>query len=242
MSEDLYRRIVDAASDYAMIAFDADAVVQLWSAGAENVFGMSADEAMGTTAEVIFTPEDRVTGEYRRELAIAATEGKAEDDRWHLRRDGSRFWASGILTSVRDASGTVVGFVKVVRDKSDERRLQENLRKSEDQFARLFLGNPAATVVIRESSGVFMFANESFFRLVGYWRSEALGRTAKELRLWDQKHHEQATQGLERRDVVESVVLGVRNKSGQVRECVAALAKARLDGEECVVMTLIPRG
>lgn len=239
MTENLHERIVTAANEFAMIAFDSAAKVELWSPGAERLFGITAAEAAGTTAEEIFTPEDRVVGNYERELSIAATEGRADDDRWHLRRDGSRFWASGVLTSVRDKSGAVVGFVKVIRDKSDERRMQESLRSSEEQFARLFLGNPAATVVIRQATGDFMLANEAFFRLTGHWRSEALGRSAADLHVWDPAQFRKLTAGAIK-EQVESAVIELRTKAGEVRRCVTAISTTMLDSEECFVVTLIP--
>ena len=144
---DIYRVIVDSAIDFAIFAIDAEGKIETWNPGAERMFLYGAGEAIGQSAGFIFTAEDRALGEHDREVAIAASEGRAPDNRWHVRKDGSRFWANGVMHAIRNEDGVVVRFIKVIQDRTAERRLQENLAKSEEQFARLFLGNPAAVVV-----------------------------------------------------------------------------------------------
>jgi PAS domain S-box-containing protein len=123
-----FRRIIDHAQDYAIFTLSPEAVITTWSRGAERIFQYSAGEAVGQNASMIFTPEDQTLGEHERELAIAATEGRAEDERWHVRRDGSRLWASGILNGIRNEVGVIDGFLKIVRDKTNDKRLQESRR------------------------------------------------------------------------------------------------------------------
>jgi PAS domain S-box-containing protein len=83
--------ILDSASDYAIIALDPDNKITLWNSGAEKILGWAAEEAIGCNGEMIFTPEDRARGEVEGEIARALTHGRAEDERWHLRKNGSRF-------------------------------------------------------------------------------------------------------------------------------------------------------
>ena len=113
-TEDRYRAIVDSAIDNAIIALDANGMVTSWSAGAERLFGWSASEICGRRADCLFTPEDRSAGVPEREFHTARSQGRASDERWHIRKDGSRFYAHGALTPLVGADDP--GFVKVVRD------------------------------------------------------------------------------------------------------------------------------
>jgi PAS domain S-box-containing protein len=218
-----------------------EGIITLWNAGAERLFLRSRDEATGQSSRMIFTPEDEASGAHDREFGVAAAEGRAEDDRWHIRRDGSRFWATGVLMAIRSETGSIEGFVKVVREKTEERRLQEHLRRSEEQFARLFLANPAPMCVERRDNGAFVLANEAFLNLIGYWRSETLGRSASDLRLWaDSADRTSALDRLAAGSPAETVVLNVRPKHGPARRCFASLSQTALDSEPCILTTLIP--
>jgi signal transduction histidine kinase len=84
----------------------------------------------------LFTPEDRANDEHVKELATAAREGQASDDRWQMRKDGTRFWAAGVTTGVRDASGRLTGFTKVLRDETDRKRLEDQMRAANEDLER----------------------------------------------------------------------------------------------------------
>jgi PAS domain S-box-containing protein len=113
-TEDRYQAIVDSAIDNAIIAMDADGIVTSWSAGAERIFGWTEAEMLGSPADRFFTPEDCEAGIPDREFRIARKEGRASDERWHIRKDGSRFYAHGAMTPLLGADDP--GFVKAVRD------------------------------------------------------------------------------------------------------------------------------
>lgn len=117
-SEERYHAIVDSAIDSAIIALDPAGVVTSWSKGAERLFGWDEAEMIGQKAARFFTPEDCADNVPAREMATAYSEGRANDQRWHLRKDGSRFYAHGSVTLLQGA-GTP-GFVKAVRDITDE--------------------------------------------------------------------------------------------------------------------------
>jgi len=121
----LLSAILDSASDYAIIALDSDNKIALWNSGAEKVLGWAAEEAIGCNAEMIFTPEDRARGEVEGEIARALAHGRAEDERWHLRKDGSRFWGSGLLMPLNGKQG----FLKIMRDQTKRRETEKLLRK-----------------------------------------------------------------------------------------------------------------
>ncbi|MDX6696458.1 MAG: hypothetical protein QOF02_4061 [Blastocatellia bacterium] len=130
-AEEMFRLMVESVKDYAIFATDSEGLVVSWNVGAEHIFGYAEAEILGQNAAVLFTPEDIARRAPEWELSKAATEGRAEDERWHLRKDGSRFWASGIVTPLRDEAGNLSGFVKVARDETRRRLDDEQLRISE---------------------------------------------------------------------------------------------------------------
>jgi PAS domain S-box-containing protein len=140
--EELFRAMVESVKDYAIFATDAEGRVASWNTGAEAVFGYEEAEILGQGVSILFTPEDVARGAPEYELAKAAAEGRAEDERWHVRRDGSRFWASGVVTPIRGENGVLRGFVKVARDETARKRLESTLRQREQQLAALVENAP----------------------------------------------------------------------------------------------------
>jgi two-component system CheB/CheR fusion protein len=131
-SEELYRLIVQGVKEYAIFAFDQEGRINLWNGGAERMLGFSREEAIGKSADMFFTQEDRESRQWERQLDCAREEGESWTERWHLRKDGSRFWASGVLSAVRQRDGKLHGFVKILRDNTDRKREEENLRLAKD--------------------------------------------------------------------------------------------------------------
>jgi diguanylate cyclase (GGDEF)-like protein/PAS domain S-box-containing protein len=125
----LLNDIYSSTTEHALITTDLQGRVTTWNAGAAFITGYSADEILGKDYSVIFTPMDLARNEPQLEIEIARTTGCCEDYRWHLRKDGSSFWADGILTLMHDGKGQHVGYLKIFRDIT-ERRIaeQENYR------------------------------------------------------------------------------------------------------------------
>jgi PAS domain S-box-containing protein len=119
---------LEQEQEHALILLDADARVVAWYRAATRALGWECDEMLGQTLERIFTPEDLARGDLDWEVRAATSYGKAEDDRWQVRKDGIRIWASGIMTGLRDDAGNLVGFVKILRDRTDVRSQIETLQ------------------------------------------------------------------------------------------------------------------
>jgi PAS domain S-box-containing protein len=133
-SEERNRRIVEGVKDHSIFTVDADNQVLDWTPGAETVFGWSADEMKGSSADILFTPEDRAAGVPQCELATARAQGCANDERWHIRRDGSRFFANGSVRPLHDVHGGVAGFIKIARDETERRATEAALRETEQRY------------------------------------------------------------------------------------------------------------
>jgi len=131
-----YRMAVASVQDYAIFALDPEGKVASWNPGAEHLLGYGQEEIFGRDAAIFFTPEDRERGAPPQELKTAAEKGRASDDRWHVRKDGTYFFASGITTGLRDAAGTLQGFIKIMRDRTDRKRLEEELHNRAEALAR----------------------------------------------------------------------------------------------------------
>jgi PAS domain S-box-containing protein len=129
-SDELLRLVVESARDYAIFSMDRDGLVTSWNTGSQQLLGWSEAEIIGSTADVIFTPEDRAAGVPHQERIQAATAGRASDDRWQQRKDGERFWASGLMMPLEDVEQ---GFVKILRDRTEKHLADERLRQSEDR-------------------------------------------------------------------------------------------------------------
>ena len=175
-SDELFRLIVESARDYAIFATDSEGRITSWNTGAERLFGFTEEEAIGQNAEIIFTPEDRAAGVPERELRAAAEEGRAEDERWHLRRDGTRFWASGIVAPVRDESGLLRGFVKVARDQTEQKQAAEERR---EQAALIDLSPDA--IIVRDLKDRVTFWSRGAETLYGWKAEEARGQITHDL-------------------------------------------------------------
>src|SRR5207249_714184 len=117
---------------------DADGRIVSWNTGAERVLGYSEPEILGRSVAVLFTPEDVAKGEPGHEMQRALTSGRSMDDRWHTRKDGTRFWASGVLRPISDEKGRLRGFAKVMRDETERRQSDEQLRDSLHEKEVLF--------------------------------------------------------------------------------------------------------
>src|SRR3954471_19337149 len=144
---DQLRLLVEAVVDYAIFMLDTSGRVLTWNAGAERIKGYAPAEIIGQHFSRFYTDEDRARDHPAHELEIADREGRYEEEGWRVRKDGSRFWANVVITALRDAGGTLVGYGKVTRDLTARRLTEEQLRvtaaelltanRGLDQFRRL---------------------------------------------------------------------------------------------------------
>jgi PAS domain S-box-containing protein len=125
-----FEQLLGATRDHAVLFLSAEGVIVGWHGAAERLFGHRAEQAVGQSFDLIFVPEDRALDMPSHEMAVARELGRTEDDRWHQRRDGHRFWGSGVMAPLRDAQGAVAGYCKVLRDRTDVRTQLDLLRNT----------------------------------------------------------------------------------------------------------------
>ncbi|HSI12846.1 MAG TPA: PAS domain S-box protein [Chthoniobacter sp.] len=152
-AQERLRLVVESALEHAIVAMDKQRRVTSWNAGAERILGFTREEMMGQMADVIFTPEDRVAGVPAKESEGALTEGRANDNRWMQRKDGSRFWANGAMVPMRSRpDGEWVGFVKILRDETAMREAQLALEDSREQLWQALKENESARAEVEAAS------------------------------------------------------------------------------------------
>lgn len=179
-----HRWIIDSATDFAIIATDRSGSVTAWNEGARLILGWCEEEMIGQTAERMFTPEDNAAGRAQTEMHEALTVGMGNDERWHRRKSGERFWATGQMTVLRDDADAPIGFVKVLRDRTEQKLATEGLRGSQSNI-RLLLDAMIEGFYAVDTEGVTTLCNAAFLRMMGFAREEdAVGR-----KLHDVIHH-----------------------------------------------------
>jgi PAS domain S-box-containing protein len=124
-SEERFRLLVEGVQDYAIYMLDPQGIITSWNSGAERVKGYSRHEIIGKHFSNFYLPEDIKAGKPWAELAVARREGRAEDEGWRVRKNGERFWARVVVTSLHDGAGHLRGFAKVTQDLSQRRHVQE---------------------------------------------------------------------------------------------------------------------
>lgn len=128
-SAEFYSQIIDSLQDYSIFTLDNNFVINSWSSGSTTIFGYDTDEIIGKPFEIIFTAEDKQNGVPAREVEIALREGRATDNRWHICKDGSLFYASGLVFPLTGIDGEMLGYVKILRDLTERKKSEDAIKR-----------------------------------------------------------------------------------------------------------------
>jgi PAS domain S-box-containing protein len=181
---ELFRLLAENVKDYAIFVIGEDSRILTWTAGARRLLGYEEDEILGESADVLFTPEDRQRNAPQQEIDDARITGKGQDDRWHVRKDGSRFWSSGVMTPLRDESGRLRGFAKIMRDRTEWKLADDALREGEVRLQNLTDNLPQGAIYravqVRPGGPTrFTFLSAGIQKLFGFTAEEGLADSSR---------------------------------------------------------------
>jgi PAS domain S-box-containing protein len=203
-SEELLRLLVDGVKDFALFMLDLEGRVITWNPGAERIKGYRSVEILGRPMSTFYPDEDRAAGLPGQHLETAAREGRCESEGWRVRKDGTRFWASAVLTALHDHTGRLRGYAKLTRDFTERRRAEETARRLESETAAreaaqaaearlreseeryrvqreqlaIILANVADGVTAHDAAGKVYYANDAAARACGYPDGASLERAS----------------------------------------------------------------
>ncbi|MEJ7599570.1 MAG: PAS domain S-box protein [Kofleriaceae bacterium] len=174
-SDQLFRMLVESIKDYAIFMLDPAGNVATWNAGAQHFKGYEANEIIGRHFSAFYPAADIQAGKCELELEGASRTGRHEDEGWRLRKDGTRFWASVVITAIRDAAGELVGFAKVTRDLTERKRAENRRRTAEERFRLLVESLKDYAIFLLDPGGNIATWNTGAERIKGYRAEEVIG-------------------------------------------------------------------
>ncbi|WP_436312684.1 hybrid sensor histidine kinase/response regulator [Variovorax sp. LjRoot84] len=171
-----YRLMVDTIADYAIFFLDPSGIVLSWNTGAKQLKGYQAEEVIGRHFSMFYPPELLEKEWPQHELKVAAEVGTLEDEGWRLRKDGTRFWASIVITRLTGPDGSLRGFSKITRDLTERQRQQDLLRTSEERFRLMVDGVKDYAIFMLDPGGYIVSWNTGAKATKGYEAGEIIGR------------------------------------------------------------------
>jgi PAS domain S-box-containing protein len=176
MPDHRFRLLVESIVDYAIFMLAPDGTVLTWNLGAARLKGYTAEEIIGRPFSVFYPPEAIATSWPQHELDIATRTGRYEEEGWRVRKDGSTFWASVVITALHAPDGSLEGFAKITRDLTEKRLREEALRQSEEQFRLMLESVNDYAIFLLDPDGTILTWNSGAEAINGYTASEVLGR------------------------------------------------------------------
>ncbi|HKQ83605.1 MAG TPA: PAS domain S-box protein [Steroidobacteraceae bacterium] len=176
VDSELFVHVVHAVRDYAIFLLTPDGHIASWNTGARLIKGYEAAEILGKHFSTFYTPEDIARNWPAIELQVARREGRYEEEGWRIRKDGKRFWASVVITSLVDTEGTIRGFAKITRDLTQRLEQEQRLRESEERFRLLVNGVVDQAIFLLDPYGRVASWNPGAQHLKGYTAEEIIGR------------------------------------------------------------------
>ncbi len=182
MPPETLRLLFENAPEYAIFMLDLERRVLLWNTGAEHLLGWTKAEIIGQFSDIFFTPEDRAQNVPLIEESVACEQGRAEAERWHLRKDGSRFWGSALLVAVGE--GDQRGYVRLIRNRMDEYEAKQEL-KNANYLLNAILDQSPDPITLKDPQGNYLLCNRAAATIIGCPPHAILGRNDAEIRQTD---------------------------------------------------------
>ncbi len=177
---EFYSQVIKSLEDYSIFTLDNELLVNSWSSGSTKLFQYETEEVIGKHFDILFTEEDKKNEIPKGEIANALKDGSAKDNRWHIRKDGSKFYAYGLVYPLTGIGGERLGYVKIVRDNTDKKNAEDAIIQSELKFRGLMERYNDAIVMV-DKYGAIEFVNKQFKKFFGYESEEIIGKLLEEL-------------------------------------------------------------
>lgn len=175
-NEERYRLMVEGVKDYAIFLLDTKGYIVTWNEGARRINGYSPYEIIGKHFSIFYTPQDLESKKPERELKIAVEKGKYEEEGWRVKKNGSLFWVSVVITALFSEQNKLIGFSKVTRDLSEKKEAEEALRQSEERYRSLVEQVTDYGIFMLDEKGRIVSWNEGARRIKGYAAEEIIGK------------------------------------------------------------------
>jgi PAS domain S-box-containing protein len=172
-SEERYRLVIDGVQDYALFTLNPNGLVTSWNPGGEKIMGYTAEEVIGQHFSLFYPEHEIVKGIPEKVLTLAASQGRYEMEGIHIRKDGAQIWVNIVITPLYTA-GALRGFSKVVRDRTEHKRLEEELRNSEERFRTIFMGAGIGIALTDLHFNISIY-NPALQKTLGYSQEELRG-------------------------------------------------------------------
>jgi len=226
---DTYRQMIEEIEDYAILRLDAKGIVMNWNKGAEKIKGYTSGEIIGKNFNLFYTEEDRANKLPERLIEQAANEGKAIDVGWRVKKDGTHFWGSILITAIHDESNKVIGFSKVTRDLTDK----INAIESEEKFQKIFQASGVGIIITRDSDATITELNDAFAQMTGYPQQEFIGRTSVEVGIIiDPDARQKVISEVRKTGFAKHIETIIKHKSGSKLDVLISSEAMLLNGEK----------
>ena len=230
----LYRLFTERVREYAMIFLDKNGIVSSWNDGAEIMKGYRPEEIVGKHFSAFYSKADVENRKPQFELQVATMEGRSEEEGWRYRMDGSTFWASVVITAIKDVDGTLLGFAKITRDLTERKHHEEEVRQSEERFRLLVHAVKDYAIFMLDPKGRVLTWNEGAKRIKGYEADEIVGRSLSTFYTpedRERRHPEEFLHKAEREGRAEEEGWRVRKDGSKFRARVTLTAMRGADGK-----------
>jgi PAS domain S-box-containing protein len=175
-SEERFRLLVEGVQDYAIFSLDPEGTITSWNSGAEKIKGYKSQEVIGQHISIFYTPDEIAAGDPQTVLSAASATGHFVGEGWRVRKDGSTFWASVVVTALRDEAGQLKGFAKITRDLTERKWGEEELRSREERI-RAITQSANDAIIAADESGQIISWNKAATAIFGYSEAEVLSQS-----------------------------------------------------------------
>jgi len=233
--------MLEEIEDYAILLLDLKGNVMTWNKRAEKIKGYKAEEIIGKNFRLFYTQEDQARSLPEKLIEKAALKGKATDEGWRMRKDGTRFWGSILITAIHDEENAVVGFSKVTRDLTGKKKaeeLEKSLGQTKEGLLKMFNASPSGMIMIDLKSRMYIDVNKNFLETFGYRRDEVVGLTLADMSLVTVETREKLFTKLKQQGYFKNEEVFCHSKDGREITCIVSADSFEMDGEKYILYVI----